>query len=279
MKKRFNISQVFKQREKLFLALKPYIDANISGQVFKDVVEDIYAVLPDSISHDALFESTRCLVGGNLTRKVAAEFAWRLAGNIALLNDGQPVIPWTVQVRDEWLPIQIIRVSPAHRNYRPGYTFQCRAMAGSSCPMIFDQFLSRASCAGIAHTVGFNRSMPYTNGLHFTNLRMWVWVEAARSTDMPQFQQVDCSSAMLAHNRKLIAIRTRAQLCPRNFSHLCEHCEIGYDECSAAIFPKHLEKKLCENCNEIRHFDPSRQDKFCMACMHNTATADKIAGI
>lgn len=276
MKKRFNITRVFKQRDKLFLAVKPYIGATLSGQVFKDIVEDIYAALPDTVSHDAVFESTRSLAGNTLERKAAAEFAWRLAGNTDALIRGQPVIPWTIQIADEWVPVQVIRVDQTHRNYRPGYLFQCRALAGSSCPMMFEQFLSRASCAGIARTVGFNRTMPYTNGLHFTNLRMWVWVEAARSTDMPQFQQVDCSSAMLQYNRRLISIRTRVTQCPRNFAHLCEHCEIGYDECVAAIFPKRLEKKLCENCNEIRYFDPTRDTSRCMACVHASNT-NKIA--
>lgn len=278
MKRQFNITRVFKQRDKLFLALKPYIGATIAGPVFKDVVDDVYNALPDTVSHDAVFESVRGLVGSLLERKAAAEFAWRLAGNLSLLTAGQPVVPWTVQIKDEWIPVQILRVDQSQRNYRPGYLFQCRVLAGSSCPMIFEQFLSRGSCAGISRTVGFNRTMPYTNGLHFTNLRMWVGVEAARSAESPQFQQVDCSSAMLAHNKKLLEIRTRAQPCPRNFQHMCEHCDIGYDECIAAIFPKRLEKKLCENCNEVRYFDPSRNTQHCMVCTH-AASSNKIAGI
>lgn len=278
MKKRFSIGRVFKQRDKLFLALRPYIGANISGQVFKDLVEDLYPKLPDTVSHDAVFESSRILAGLVLERKTAAEFAWRLAGNISLLNAGTPVAVWTMQVSDEWVPVQILRVDAANKNYRSGYIFHCRALAGSPCPMIFEQFLSRASCAAISRTVGFNNTMPYTNGLHFTNLRMWVGVEAARSTDVPQFQQVDCSSAMQQHNKKLLAIRTRLQPCPQNFEHPCEHCEIGYNECPAAIFPKRLEKKLCENCGETRYFDPSREGNSCLACVH-AANMNKTAGI
>lgn len=280
MKKRqFRIGQIFKQRQKLFLAVKPYIGANISGQVFTDIVDDIYQALPDSVSHDAVFESTRGLAGVELSKKAAAEFAWRLAGNLSLLNNGHPVVRWTKQIRDEWVPVQIIRVDHAQRHNRAGYLFHCRALAGSPCPMVFEQFLSRGSCAGIARTVGFNKTMPYTSGLHFTNLRMWVGVEANRSSDVPQFQQVDCSTAMQAYNKKLIAVRTRVRPCPRNFSHLCEHCEIGYDECPAAIFPKRLEKKLCENCNEIRYFDPSRDTKYCMACVNAGSNTNKPAEI
>lgn len=278
MKKRFSINRVFKQRDKLFLALRPYINAKITGQVFKDLVEDVYLKLPDTVSHDALFESARVLAGDPLSRKTAAEFAWRLAGNVHLLNASSPVLPWTIQVKDEWVPVQVLRVEAAVKNYRAGYVFSCRALAGSPCPMVFEQFLSRASCAAISRTVGFNNTMPYTNGLYFTNLRMWVGVEAARSNEAPQFQQVDCSSAMQQYNKKLLAIRTRAQPCPNNFSHLCEHCEVGYDECVAAIFPKRLEKKLCEICQEIRYFDVSRGDGLCLACAH-AANTNKTAEI
>lgn len=278
MKRQFNITRIFKQRDKLFLALRPYIDATISGQVFTDLVEDIFAALPDNVSHDAVFETSRSLAGAELAKKTAAEFAWRLAGNIPLLLRGKPVVRWTVQVSDEWVPVQVIRVEVAHKHYRSGYVFQCRALAGTPCPLVFEQFLSRGSCAGIARTVGFNSTMPYTNGLHFTNLRMWVGVEAARSADMPQFQQVDCSPAMREYNKKILAIRTRAQPCPRNFSHLCEQCELGYNECVAAIFPKRLEKRLCENCGETGYFDPTSNFKHCMACAY-AAKANKTAGI
>lgn len=277
MKRQFNVTRVFKQRDKLFLALRPYVDAVITGQVFTDLVEDIFAALPVSVSHDAVFETTRILAGRELSRRSAAEFAWRVAGNIGLLLRGQPVVPWTIQVGDEWVPVQIIRVESANRNYRAGYVFHCRALAGSSCPMVFEQFLSRAACAGIARTVGFNNTMPYTNGLHFVNLRMWAGVEAARSTDMPQFQQVDCSPSMREHNKKLLAVRTRVRPCPRNFAHLCENCELGYTDCPAAIFPKRLEKRLCENCRETGYFDPSSNFKYCMACAH-AAKANKTAG-
>lgn len=277
MKKRFNLTRVFKQREKLFLALKPYIDANITGQVFRDLFDDAYEALPDTVSHDAFFESTRALVGHKLTRRGAAEFAWRIAGNIDELIAARPVFPWTRQIRDEWVPVQVIRVDAAHRNNRTGYVFHCRALAGSSCAMVFEQFLSKASCAAIAHVAGFSRTMPYSNAFHFANLRLWVAVEAARSAEMPQFQQVDCTSAMKAHNKKLISIRTRAVPCPRNFSHPCEHCELGYADCPAAIFPLRLEKKFCPCCEEDNvYFDPARNADVCMACAQTGATK-KIA--
>lgn len=276
MKKRFSLTRVFKQRDKLFQQIRPYIDANIVGEVFRDLVDDVYRVLPNYVSHDAVFESVRTLVGAPFPRKTAAEFAWRIAGNIDQLLAGKPVIPWTGQAGDEWLPIQILRVDHAVRNKRPGFTFECRALAGSSCPMVFEQFLSRGSCSAIAQIAGFSRAAPYMSGVHFTNLRLWALIEAAKSTDAPSFNQVDCTAAMKEHNKKLIAIRTRALPCPRNFAHPCEHCELGYNECPAAIFPLRLEKKQCPACDDVKYFDTTRNNNICMACARN-GEAKKIA--
>lgn len=277
MKKRFNLKAVFRQREKIFLALKPYVDAVLSGQVFNDLFDDLYKSLPDTVSHDAVFESTRVLAGHTLTRREAAEFSWRLAGNMSELIAGRPVVPWSRQIRDEWVPVQIIRVDTAQRNNRHGYVFHCRALAGSPCTMVFEQFLSKGSCAAIARIAGFSRTMPYSSALHFANLRMWVELEAERSAEMPQFQQVDCTSAMRAYNKKLIGIRTRAFPCPRNFAHPCEHCELGYADCPAAIFPLRLERKFCPCCEEDNvYFDPARNTEACMSCAQTGATK-KIA--
>ena len=134
--------------------------------------------------------------------------------------------------------------------------------------MLFEQFLSRGSCSAIAHMAGFSRTMPYSTAAHFANLRIWVQIEAAKSAEMPHFQQVDCTASMRSHNKRLIAIRTRAVPCPRNFSHPCEHCELGYSDCPAAIFPLRLEKRLCPCCELEAYFDPARSTDVCMGCRH-----------
>lgn len=245
MKRRYNLYSIFKQRSKLFLALKPYIGASLAGQVFRDVYDDMALALPKKISRDAFFESSRVLAGTELTREQAIEFAGRIAGNIPTLIAGLPVFVWTKQIANEWVPVQILHVYPDKRGNRPGFSVTCRVLAGSPCPMVFNQFLSKGSCSAIAYIVGFSKNMPYSTALHFANLRLLVELDAARSTDVPHFHQVDCSPSMRTYNKQIIAVRTRALPCPRNFSHPCEHCELGYADCQAAIFPVRLEHKMC----------------------------------
>lgn len=277
MKKRLSISRIFKQRDKLFLTIRPYIEIKLVADTFQDFVTDLYRVLPNHVSHDALFESCRLLAGEKLNRKTAAEFAWLLAGNIDLLISGVPVARWTRQISDEWVPVQVVRVDPAKRRAKSGYVFQCRALAGSYCPHVFDQFLSRGSCAAISRIVGFSKSRPYTTAAHFTNLRFWAFIEAHRSTEGLHFQQVDCAPAMLSRNRKIIGLRTRAIPCPRAFEHPCEFCVLGVDSCLGSIFQKQLELLPCDKCGTDSYFDVTRSSDMCLACWQSRQ-AKQIAG-
>jgi hypothetical protein len=266
MKKRFSLSRVFKQRDKLFQAIRPYVGLTISGNTLHDLVADVYRVLPNYVSHDAVFESSRAIVGDELTRKIAAEFAWRLAGNIDTLITGRPVLPWTRQSEDEWVPVLVTRVDPAFRRGKPGFLFQLRVLAGSPCPTLFSHFMSKASCAGISHIVGFSRNMPYTSSAYFTGLKFWAHLNAARSGAGLFFQEVACPPSMQTSNRKILEIRTRISPCPRGFQHECLNCVVGYDTCAAAIHAKELELRLCPGCNLNSHFDLTRSDELCLTC-------------
>jgi hypothetical protein len=277
MKKRLSLSRIFKQRDKLFQTIRPYIELKLVAGTFQDFVADVYRVLPTHASRDAVFESCRHLAGDVLVKKTAAEFAWRLAGNVDLLISGVPVIRWTRQIADEWLPVQVVRIDPATRRTKSGYVFQCRALAGSYCPDVFEQFLSRGSCAAISRIIGFSRSRPYTNALYFTHLRFWAFIEASRSVDGLHFQQVDCAPAMLARNRRIISLRTRSAPCPRAFEHPCELCVLGADSCQASIFQKQLELLQCGSCNTESYFDLTRSADMCLACWQSRQ-AKQIAG-
>jgi hypothetical protein len=200
------------------------------------------------------------------TRKFAAEFVWRLAGNIDLLSKGEPVIPWTRQIHDEKLPVQVTHVDPGYRHGTPGHFFRLRALAGSFCPGVFEQFFSRGSAKAISRVVGFSRAMPYSNPAYFVGLRFIGCVEANKSKEMPYFGPIDCSPAMKSYNKKIIAIRTRRKPCPRNYEHACEQCPVGADKCKAGIFLRGLIMRYCSTCNKMRQFDISRSEEMCYPC-------------
>lgn len=273
MPKRVALQRIFKLRDKLVKALSPYVTRTISGETVKDLAADIYKVLPPAASYDAVFETCRSLAGHKLPLKTAAEFSWRLAGNLDNLIAGLPVLPWERQLVDEWWPIQILRLDNAFRRGKSGFNVRFRALAGSYCPGVFEQFLSRPSCAVIARSIGFSRTRPYSHHSHLVNLRFTVLIDVARSSETPYFREVACSSAMRDYNTALIDIRVRNKPCPFDYKHLCENCAVGCATCPAAVFQQDLIVKHCAACDSEQAFDVSRSDVVCLSCWHTQHAA------
>lgn len=255
-------------------ALRPYIDANMVGDTLRDVCRDTLAELPDSVSQPALFDSIRALAGTTLTRPVASTLAWRIAGNIEKLKAGLPALPWTRQMEDELVPVIVENVRPYTRKNKPGYLLDCRAVAGSPCPMKFTQFFSQNSCYAIAQVMGFSApwgAYAFTTAMHFVDLLFFAHVEAAKSRETPSFSTISVSSSMFQHNRTRIEVRTRARPCPENYEHACIHCWLGQDQCQFATHAKTYVTRYCEACQTDRFFDPGDSSQMCVRCRHHAA--------
>lgn len=272
MKTAFSYQRLRARRDKLFkTALRPYIDRTLTGSTPRDVCKDILDVLPASVSEGAVFESVRILAGTKLTKSAAAQLAWRLAGNVDKLQDGIPVFPWTQQLSDELVPVQLKDMKPTRKKTTPGYLFYCQALAGSPCPMLFTQFISMSSCRSIAETLGFSKPWgpyPYRTPLDFVNLLFYAHVEVARSNKQPGFLKVSVSSSMLRENREKIEIRCRTKPCPQQFTHPCSFCWVGYDNCDAAVHPVTYVARECQTCNTTGWFNPGEASLMCQQCRH-----------
>jgi hypothetical protein len=268
--KAFSYKRVKDRRDKLFqLALRPYLDAKISGDTVNDVCNDILAYLPVTVSRSALFESIRVLAGTRLSRQEAKTLAWRLAGNIDKLVDGIPVLPWTQQIEDEIVPVCVENVRPMYKRKRAGFLFACRALAGSPCPTLFTEFVSARSCAAISRTLGFSAPFgpyPYSSAFQFVNLLFNAHIEASRSHTMPSFITVTASAGMIKANREKIEVRCRAKPCPEAFEHPCTGCWVGYDQCDFAVHPRTYEVRICPSCHAEGYFDPADFGLECLNC-------------
>jgi hypothetical protein len=268
--KSFSYQRLKARRDKIFFnGLRAYTDAKLSGDTVNDVCNDVAACLPDSVSRSALFESIRVLAGTTLTQQNAKTLAWRLAGNIDKLIDGKPAFPWTQQLEDEIVPVCVEDIKPTHRRKISGYSFKCRALAGSPCPMSFTEFVSAASCRAISRTLGFSAPWgpyPYSTPLQFVNLLFFAHIEAARSRNVPSFMRVTASSSMVAVNREKIEVRCRAKPCPDGFEHPCASCWAGYDQCPYGVHPQTYIVQHCNTCNSDGFFNPGESNIACQQC-------------
>jgi hypothetical protein len=267
---KFSYSGVLSRRDALFTkALRPYVDARISGDTVYDLCRDLLAALPPRVSQSAVFDSIRIYAGQELSQSAAKELAWRLAGNIDRLVAGEPVIPWTCQISDERVPVIIESVSSFNKKNIPGVMLHCRAVAGTPCPMLFTQFFSSNSCAAVARALGFSAPWgpyPYTTPVYFSKLLFFAHIDAEKSRTTPVFTNVSASSSMVKINREKIEIRCRARPCPNGYDHACSMCWVGQDRCPAAVHPRTYTTKECQHCNTLAFFDPAVKSDKCVQC-------------
>jgi hypothetical protein len=270
--KAFSYSRLIARRDKLFTALRPYIDAKLSGDVISDVCNDVMPCMPESVAKNAVFESVRVLAGTTVTWQSAKLLAWRLAGNTDGLSNGKPVVPWTHQVEDEIVPVMLEHVTPRRNKNKHGFVFHCRPLAGTPCPTVFTEFVSSQSCAAISRTLGFSAPWgpyPYSSPFEFVNLMFNAHIEVARSHTVPSFVQVTATSGMVKFNRERIEVRCRAKPCPQGYEHPCTRCWVGYDHCPYGTHPTTYIVRLCPSCKSEGFFDPNDGKLECQKCQQH----------
>lgn len=273
----FSYRRVIHRRDALLnRAMRPYVAARLIGATIGDLCNDMLSEMPPTVSRDALFESLRVFAGEQMSRKMAFEMAWRLAGNIDRLIEGRPVLPWNRQIYNEIVPVRVEYMRPEKRKDNSGYVLYCRALAGSPCPTVFPKFFSKRSCNAMARTLGFSAPWglyPFKDPMYFVNLMFFAHIEAEKSKETPFFHEISCSSGLKSENKPRIEVRTRAKPCPQRFQHQCAQCPIGYDRCPAGIHPKSLVKRPCTKCNADGFFEPDDEDsQVCMNCRFAPST-------
>jgi len=269
---KFNLQHIKKRRNKIaaFLA-ESYVGRPIVGDAIIEIANHIIATLPKTVSPSAVFETVRLIAGTTFSTSSALEFSWRVAGNVDRLIDGQAVVPWSRQISDEVVPVRVEAVIPASRREEFGFNLRCRVQAGTSCPMVFNQFFSARSCKAISRVIGFSSTSwgPYQYGgiaAHFVNTLFFAHIEAERSRDQPWFRHVSVSSGMLKANKLLLDVRCRVKPCPLSYTHSCADCAVGYNDCSYGTHRVTYVEQVCTICGNTTLFDPTMGGVGCISC-------------
>jgi|GEM_PF-4177811 len=265
----FNIPEVERRRDRIVARLANQLDSDVD---IDKLTEGLLRALPASVSRDAVFESARYLAGRKLVSKDATRLAWRLAGNIKLLKEGQSVAPWTVQQFNEWVPLQILRCyRTKDRKDRLAFDFQLRVLAGSSCAMNINAMWGPRVVRMVAYKIGFSRwgKYPFKDASDLVGLRFLGYVEAKRSRSFPEFHEVECPTSMVTRNRNdVLKLRLRVDetRCPKTFTHPCRVCAIGYDQCAAGTHYYTYTLGQCNNCGTQAPFDQGDPSPYCVEC-------------
>lgn len=248
----------------------------MEGDGFRGLTDDLaQALRPLGVPATAVVDSCRHLLGRPLDPDDLAILAWRLAGNLPRLRRGRPAPPWSLQDCLEWLPLQVVACRPAQdRRRRSGAWVAARALAGSVCPNVFEQFWTDRQCGFFASTVfGFDarRQIGYDRDPRsLARLRVYglVTPESCRH-GKPATVELRGTPTFLAENRQLIAVRTRGQPCPRGYDHGCGACPVGYagdDACRYAVHPEPWTWRPCWRCGRDRPHDAALSRTVCVTC-------------
>jgi hypothetical protein len=271
----FNVRAVEQRRDKLVIDVFNHYQGHlIVGERLDQLTAALHRTLPGGIARDTVFESIRYLAGQQLGSAEGLRLAWRLAGNLDRLREGQAVLPWANQARDEWVPLQFLRSLPSRNNYDVrGITYTLRVLAGTSCPMRVTVFWKKQIVRMAASKVGFSQpwgKYPFHRSSELVGLRMMGLVVAARSQSQPAVYNFDCPDSMVQWNREHVLyqrFRAKGHPCPQNWSHPCHRCVVGYDQCPAGTHYRTFERGTCDACGHAdQMFDPELNSVHCINC-------------
>lgn len=274
----FNVTAINALRDRLMeRVFVPRIHESPQGEQFNYLVNDLCATLPEGIPRDAIFETARQVLDVELTPAVCLRLAWRIAGNLPTLKAGLPILPWTSQVNDEWVPAQIVKVSPAvkMRNNRAerGHEMFIRVQAGTPCCQVTSRFLTRRFSFALARRLGFTKRtgrFPYTDPMQLVNLRFIGEILAEKSATKIWLGRIHMTTSIIDSNRELLRLRLHLDPCPNGWTHPCHNCVVGYLTCPAGTHREDFQMAFCRHCGLDAFFDPETSTEICVACARRT---------
>ncbi len=274
----FSLKTIEERRDRLNNEiLGTFRDQRLQAELFNQFVAFVQERLPGTTPYDVVFESSRYLLGRQVTPIESLNFAWRLAGNAGLLREGKPVYPWAGQRTDEWVPLQVLR-AVALKNQRnvTGTEYTFRVLAGSPSGMKVTAFWKPGLVRLMKEKFGFSKyidgAYPFRNARELVGLRFFGMIDGARSGHTVQFAQYDGGTSLIEWNREhVLRMRARIEPCPRGWRHPCHKCAVGYVECKAATHLHTYQTGFCEKCNKADAvFDPGDASPHCIVCTHRT---------
>jgi hypothetical protein len=279
----YNLTRIVQLRDKLVEEVfYPRFDVTIEESVFRSTVDAIRLRLPRDISGPTVYESSRQLLGQILTPQLSWEVAWRLAGNVPRLQQGEIVTPWVAQREPEWVPVQVVRIEPGRhprRNNEFGAVITVQVLAGSSCPLRLESFWKRGLLGAMAQRIGFTphwKKRPFSHAEQYAGLRFLALIDPKRcEAHKPGYFEIAVPDNMMKWNVDVLKRRFKEIPCPRNWVHECHNCAQGFEVCPAATHFRTYVAKFCAHCGQDALFDPESHSLYCVPCTRKFAFAKK----
>ncbi len=289
---KFNLANILKLQHKLRTELAHCVEITLAGDELEQFVTRLTRLLPARTSYTAVYESVQPYIGQQLSLDLFDKLLWRLAGNARLLRCNTPVLPWSRQRTDEWVPVQVTATRVYKNRYgKIGSWVTMRILAGSPCYELCGAFWTRRFSRYFAKALGFSRAdgaYPLTHDAELVNLRFLAKINADRSLTKPVPDQYLPFAAGVDWNRQMMRWRARVpdcgHTCPMKYLVTkCFACEVGYRNpldgrvhCKAATHRELFERRHCSRCKTEALFDPDLNSVICFNCTNAAAVSRKV---
>ena len=268
------VKPVLALRNKLEQVLRPHIGRRLAQDQIELFVNSLRFAFDPPVTRGAVPTSVQHMFAKKITRDSLRQLCWRLAANVHILKAGQPVYPWVRQDVEEWAAVQL-RNCEAYRHPKfqdIRYRFQFTTLTGTAAGLQSTHSWTSKQCSYLASKIGFTRlsgRLPYQAPAQFVGFRLLALFNAEScSRGYLDFKEVYCPYALLSWNKTLIKARYKLDPpCPRDYTHPCHECVVGYSECPAAVHPATYTLQICDKCGEMQLHDPDNKKTIaCIKC-------------
>ena len=285
-KVRVSISKINDCRERVILALTPYIGNTIEGDLFDRAAASLgLCFSKKSISVLCVKNMLIPYVREKLTLEKAQVLAKKIAGNMDLVLSGVSVTSMDLTSRSGWGLVRIGDVEVCSRTSKNGSVhngayLNVEVLSGPCSSVRYRKFWSKDMINYAKYRMGFSPptkrdsgKYPYSSeyglfNLHFMGFFDHTCPAYDGGVDYTKFL---CTPYLIAKNKTIIKKRLRNMhrefTCPKGYdaSASCSICPVGLNECPAATHSYSYVPGVCPKC-KMKSWMDAEDSAYCVNC-------------
>jgi len=272
---RDNIRSVIRKTSDVQKYMNLEFDDGVWGLEAEDVIAALTPVFSTAIGAEELVvhQSLHALIRKDaVTVQDADDAAWVMAGNVAKLQAGNPVEPFTNVVHEEWVPARVLDYQRCWRYGRRGGIYTFKFVGGSPTTHKMTEFFADDRSSQALSYLKRVFALPTWSSCSFRDIvgmRTWLLLDptASQERGRPKYSHMEANGAFEKLNRKLLKLRgTPCEKVPNSPHWDCCACGYGLASCGRATHSQDYIISECTSCNKQGFFIEDSGKQCCISC-------------
>lgn len=204
---------------------------------------------PDDDMIENTFQTLMQYEGRTLSERWIDTLSRQIAARLDELRTNRLLI-YERPVRDEWVPVEILEVTPTKVGDKRGMAVRMYCLAGHPAGYQLTKTFPENWLAYLAYQIGFSTRIQYNYDCNeLVGLRMWASLKIPpRLEDEIIFDEWGITSRLMNHNKSILKLRNRFDIlpnqipdgkeleysCPLDKDSYCSDCTVGVNTCIAS---------------------------------------------